>query len=59
MASQSGGTPLAASEMQENKVSEGGGLNVRYKRGTKGKLVQALCDLLAREMPYCPVRYAF
>ncbi|MDB6032063.1 MAG: Radical domain protein [Verrucomicrobiales bacterium] len=45
--------------MQEKKISEGGGLNVRYKRGTKGKLVQAFCDLLAREMPYCPVRYAF
>ena len=45
--------------IQEAKISNGGGKNVRYKTGFKGQNVRALTDLLAREMPYCRVRYAF
>ncbi|WP_163997504.1 spore photoproduct lyase family protein [Pyxidicoccus caerfyrddinensis] len=46
-------------ETQEAKVSQGGGANVRYRTGLKGRLVAELEELLARRMPYCRVRYAF
>ncbi|WP_257461597.1 spore photoproduct lyase family protein [Archangium lipolyticum] len=46
-------------ELQEAKVSQGGGANVRYRTGLKGRLVEELKQLLARRMPYCRVRYAF
>ncbi|MFT3769777.1 MAG: hypothetical protein QM820_30440 [Minicystis sp.] len=46
-------------ELQEPKVSERGGVNLRYRSGFKGRQVQAFCELLAEKMPYCPVRYAF
>jgi spore photoproduct lyase len=46
-------------EIQESKTSLMGGDNVRYKHGFKGKQVAALRNLLAKEMPYCEVRYAF
>ncbi|HUR52900.1 MAG TPA: spore photoproduct lyase family protein [Gemmataceae bacterium] len=44
---------------QERKVSDGGGENVRYRAGLKGRLVAEFRDLLHRRMPYCTVRYAF
>ncbi|HZI08453.1 MAG TPA: spore photoproduct lyase family protein [Archangium sp.] len=46
-------------ELQEAKVSQGGGVNVRYRTGYKGRLVEEFQQLLARRMPYCRVRYAF
>lgn len=46
-------------ELQESKVSQTGDQNVRYKRGFKGKLVDAFCQLLQEQMPYCTIRYAF
>ena len=46
-------------ELQETKVSHGGGVNVRYRTGYKGRLVEEFQQLLARRMPYCRVRYAF
>lgn len=46
-------------ELQEAKISNTGGDNVRYRRGFKGQLVQGLRDLLAEKLPCCPVRYAF
>ena len=46
-------------ELQEAKVSQGGGANVRYRTGMKGRLVEEFLRLLARRMPYCRVRYAF
>ncbi len=46
-------------EIQESKVSEGGGENLRYKRGFKGGLVRRFEEILGFEMPYCRVRYAF
>lgn len=45
--------------LQEAKVSETGGRNVRYRRGLKGRLVKEFCDLLARRLPECRIRYAF
>jgi spore photoproduct lyase len=46
-------------EWQEEKRSEQGGVNVRYRTGLKGQLVRQLLDLLAARLPYCRVRYAF
>ncbi|WP_275439238.1 hypothetical protein [Archangium violaceum] len=40
-------------------MSQGGGTNVRYRTGLKGRLVSEFKQLLARRMPYCRVRYAF
>ncbi|BAZ09452.1 spore photoproduct lyase [Calothrix sp. NIES-4071] len=46
-------------QLQEEKVSQTGGNNVRYARGFKGKLVKQFCDLLQDKLPYCNIRYAF
>lgn len=46
-------------KLQEDKVSQTGGNNVRYARGFKGKLVKQFCDLLQEKLPYCNIRYAF
>lgn len=46
-------------ELQETKYSQTGGRNVRYKRGFKGTLVDALSQLLQERLPYCTIRYAF
>ena len=46
-------------EIQEQKVSEGGGVNLRYRTGWKGQWLRRFKDLLAARMPYCRVRYAF
>jgi len=46
-------------ELQERKESEQGGANVRYRTGLKGRLVAEFRALLAEQMPYCAVRYAF
>ncbi|WP_422931601.1 spore photoproduct lyase family protein [Singulisphaera sp. PoT] len=44
---------------QEPKVSERGGINLRYKHGFKGRMVAEFCDLLKEKLPYCQIRYAF
>ncbi|ACO48172.1 spore photoproduct lyase family protein [Deinococcus deserti] len=46
-------------QWQETKRSEYGGVNIRYRRGLKGKAVERFTTLLRRELPYCTVRYAF
>jgi len=46
-------------DLQEAKVSETGGHNVRYRRGLKGRLVEGFGTLLRQKLPYCPIRYAF
>ncbi|MCW8084013.1 spore photoproduct lyase family protein [Sabulicella glaciei] len=46
-------------DIQEEKVSESGGANLRYRAGWKGRWLQRFKDLLASRMPYCRVRYAF
>lgn len=46
-------------EMQEQKISETGGVNVRYKIGMKRKMVGDFVGLLNERLPWCKVRYAF
>ncbi len=46
-------------ENQEAKVSQGGGHNIRYRHGYKGRMVKRFLELLDRRLPYCRVRYAF
>ncbi|MBA3441395.1 MAG: spore photoproduct lyase family protein [Pyrinomonadaceae bacterium] len=46
-------------DLQERKVSETGGENVRYKLSIKRGLVEDFCRLLTERLPYCRVRYAF
>jgi spore photoproduct lyase len=41
------------------KLSENGALNVRYRAQLKGKMIAVFRELLAREMPYCRIRYVF
>ena len=46
-------------DIQEQKFSQTGGRNVRYKRGFKGGLVSQFEELLRNEIPYCTIRYSF
>ncbi|WP_407522447.1 spore photoproduct lyase family protein [Methylobacterium oryzisoli] len=46
-------------DIQEAKRSEGGQENLRYRSGWKGRWLARFRDLLAAELPYCGVRYAF
>ncbi len=46
-------------DIQEAKVSQGGGANLRYRTGWKGRWLARFTSLLAERMPYCTVRYAF
>ena len=46
-------------DIQEAKRSEGGGDNLRYRTGWKGKWLTRFRALLAERLPYCTVRYAF
>ncbi|WP_419899279.1 spore photoproduct lyase family protein [Roseomonas sp. USHLN139] len=46
-------------DLQEQKVSEGGGVNLRYRTPWKRRWLDRFIALLAARMPYCRVRYAF
>jgi hypothetical protein len=46
-------------DLQETKHSESGARNLRYRAGLKRRCLDELLQLLARELPYCRVRYAF
>jgi spore photoproduct lyase family protein len=46
-------------DLQEQKVSQAGGSNVRYKSGLKRNLVGDFSSLLTKRLPYCNIRYAF
>ena len=46
-------------DVQEQKVSQAGGDNLRYKLSIKRGLVDSFCALLRKELPYCTIRYAF
>ncbi|PIK72418.1 radical SAM protein, partial [Methylobacterium frigidaeris] len=46
-------------DIQETKRSEGGMENLRYRTGWKGRWLARFKALLAEELPYCGVRYAF
>jgi spore photoproduct lyase family protein len=44
---------------QEEKRSENGGVNVRYRHQLKALAVEELRGLMAEKIPYCRIRYAF
>ena len=46
-------------ELQETKISNTGGENVRYRHGYKGRLLAEFRVLMSRHLPGCPIRYAF
>ena len=46
-------------ELQETKISNTGSENVRYRHGYKGQLIGRFRALMARHLPYCPIRYIF
>jgi len=46
-------------DIQEEKLSQAGGVNLRYRTGWKGTWLGRFKALLADRMPYCRVRYAF
>lgn len=54
-----GETLLWVPELQEAKISETGGRNVRYCHGLKGGLVHEFTALLRSRLPTCAIRYAF
>ena len=46
-------------DLQERKVSQGGGINVRYKVSLKQPLVAQFVTRMRAKLPQCRVRYAF
>jgi spore photoproduct lyase family protein len=46
-------------ELQESKVSQYGGWNIRYDHQLKGKMVQVFEQLVTEEIPWCEIRYIF
>lgn len=46
-------------DLQETKVSQTGGVNLRYRRGLKKQFVQDFLELVRQRLPYCEIRYAF
>jgi DNA repair photolyase len=46
-------------DLQEQKVSQNGAVNVRYRSGMKGQLVERFRELVAEHLPSCRIRYAF
>ncbi|MCK8787973.1 spore photoproduct lyase family protein [Roseomonas sp. NAR14] len=45
--------------LQEEKLSESGAVNLRYRHGKKGRMLAVFRDLVARHLPCCRIRYAF
>lgn len=46
-------------DIQEEKQSRSGQVNVRYRTGWKGQWVRQFRDLVDRHLPGCRIRYAF
>ena len=46
-------------DLQEVKISNTGGENVRYRHGFKGTLIARFRALLNKHLPYCRIRYIF
>ena len=46
-------------EWQENKVSQYGGTNLRYKRNLKRKGIETFKELHSKIIPWCDIRYIF
>jgi spore photoproduct lyase family protein len=54
-----GETLLWRPDLQQQKQSQNGQWNVRYKSPWKGRWVQRLSDLIDEKLPSCRIRYAF
>ena len=46
-------------ELQESKVSQFGGWNIRYKHQLKRQMIQVFQRMMQEEIPWCPIRYIF
>lgn len=46
-------------ELQESKVSQFGGWNIRYQHQLKRKMVAIFTQLIQEEIPWCRIRYIF
>ncbi|GAB3755513.1 spore photoproduct lyase family protein [Spirosoma pomorum] len=46
-------------EIQENKVSQYGGWNIRYDHQLKAKMIAVFEQLVREEIPWCSIRYIF
>jgi spore photoproduct lyase len=46
-------------ELQESKVSQYGGTNIRYKRGLKEEYVRQFRSIHNLVIPWCTIRYIF
>ncbi|MDH2444658.1 spore photoproduct lyase family protein [Amnibacterium sp. CER49] len=46
-------------DLQEDKRSENGAINVRYRAGEKRRHLEAFTALVAERLPSCRIRYAF
>jgi len=46
-------------EIQENKVSQYGGWNIRYDHQLKSKMIAVFERILHEEIPWCEIRYIF
>ena len=46
-------------ELQESKVSQFGGWNIRYAHQLKSKMVEVFKGLVQDEIPWCEIRYIF
>lgn len=45
--------------LQESKVSQFGGWNIRYEHQLKAKMVDIFSRMVAEEIPWCGIRYIF
>ncbi|ADB38360.1 spore photoproduct lyase family protein [Spirosoma linguale] len=46
-------------ELQESKVSQFGGWNIRYEHQLKRKMIAVFEDMVRDEIPWCEIRYIF
>lgn len=46
-------------ELQESKVSQYGGWNIRYNHQLKRKMIEVFESLVREEIPWCQIRYIF
>ncbi|GAB4026139.1 spore photoproduct lyase family protein [Spirosoma gilvum] len=46
-------------ELQESKVSQFGGWNIRYQHQLKRKMIEIFEKLVQEEIPWCQIRYIF
>jgi spore photoproduct lyase len=46
-------------ELQESKISQFGGVNIRYKRELKSKMISVFEDIHQKHLPWSKIRYIF